>query len=159
MVGASVHARGAADQHLDLGGSLFDPWRTGTAMRDCAILFRVCVTHYSGSMCSDLIRIGLVFGYCLSYNWDVARGVRVRRVELCIGELANRVCSIVLFNIESAFEFADYSRFAIRLDLQRVRDLRLDAIQTLDCRSPQRCQEATPSRIRMLSMTPPSCCR
>jgi hypothetical protein len=88
MVGASVHAGEAADQHLDLGGSLFDPWRTGTAMRDCAILFRVCVTRYPRSTCSDLIRIGLICAYSLSCYRDIVRAFAESRPRWAVTPIA-----------------------------------------------------------------------
>jgi hypothetical protein len=46
------------------------------AILNCGNLFRVCVTTYRGTMHRNLVRIGLVFGYSLSYYRDIVRGVR-----------------------------------------------------------------------------------
>lgn len=53
-----------------------NPVGTRIAIPDCGNLFRFCVNGYHGSMVTTPIRIGLVFGYSLSYYRDIVRGIR-----------------------------------------------------------------------------------
>ena len=46
------------------------------AILNCGNLFRNCVKPYNGLMCPTPTRIGLVFGYSLSYYRDIVRGIR-----------------------------------------------------------------------------------